>query len=148
MPGLFDPLPLRGVTLRNRIAVSPMCQYSCEHGSAEPTGTSWHLGSRAVGGAGLVFTEANAVQADGRISPQDLGLRDDAHIQKPLARIVRFIDAQGAVAGTQLAHAGRKASTYQPWTEAAAWPTRPVAGPTWSRRARSSSHQSTRCPGP
>jgi 2,4-dienoyl-CoA reductase-like NADH-dependent reductase (Old Yellow Enzyme family) len=113
MPGLFDSLTLRNVTLRNRIAVSPMCQYSCENGLAN----EWHfvhLASRAVGGAGLVFTEANAVLADGRISPQDLGIWDDAHIE-PLARIVRFIDAQGAVAGTQIAHAGRKASTYRPW---------------------------------
>jgi 2,4-dienoyl-CoA reductase-like NADH-dependent reductase (Old Yellow Enzyme family) len=113
MPALFDPLTLRSVTLPNRIAVSPMCQYSCENGVAN----DWHfvhLASRAVGGVGLVFTEANAVTADGRISPQDLGIWDDSHIE-PLARIVRFIDAQGAVAGTQLAHAGRKASTYRPW---------------------------------
>lgn len=113
MAGLFDPLPLRSVTLKNRIAVSPMCQYSSENGFAN----EWHfvhLGSRAVGGAALVFTEANAVLADGRISPQDLGIWDDAHIE-PLARIVRFIDGQGAVAGTQIAHAGRKASTYRPW---------------------------------
>ena len=113
MAGLFDPLPLRSVTLKNRIAVSPMCQYSSENGFAN----EWHfvhLSSRAVGGAALVFTEANAVLADGRISPQDLGIWDDAHIE-PLARIVRFIEAQGAVAGTQIAHAGRKASTYRPW---------------------------------
>jgi 2,4-dienoyl-CoA reductase-like NADH-dependent reductase (Old Yellow Enzyme family) len=111
--GLFDPLTIRGVTLRNRIFVSPMCQYSCEDGLA----TDWHLvhlGSRAVGGAGLVMAEATAVEARGRISPQDLGLWSDAHIE-PLARSVRFIHSQGAVAGIQLAHAGRKASTARPW---------------------------------
>jgi 2,4-dienoyl-CoA reductase-like NADH-dependent reductase (Old Yellow Enzyme family) len=110
---LFAPLPLRGVTLRNRIAVSPMCQYSSTDGLAD----DWHLvhlGSRAVGGAGLVITEAAAVTADGRISPQDLGLWTDAQIE-PLARITRFIRQHGAVAGIQLAHAGRKASTYRPW---------------------------------
>jgi 2,4-dienoyl-CoA reductase-like NADH-dependent reductase (Old Yellow Enzyme family) len=110
---LFTPYQLRGVTLRNRIAVSPMCQYTSEDGFAG----EWHyihLGSRAVGGAGLVLTEATAVEAVGRISPQDLGLWKDEHIE-PLARIVRFIHEQGAVAGTQLAHAGRKASTAQPW---------------------------------
>src|SRR5512142_1449505 len=111
---LLDPLRLRDVTLRNRIAVSPMCQYS-----AKPDGraTDWHLvhlGSRAVGGAGLVLAEATAVEARGRISPGDLGLWDDAQIE-PLARIVRFVEAQGAVAGVQLAHAGRKASCHAPW---------------------------------
>ena len=111
--GLFDPLTIRGITFRNRIVVSPMCQYSCEKGLAN----EWHfvhLGSRAVGGAGLVMAEATAVEARGRISPQDLGLWSDAHIE-PLARIVRFIHSQGAVAGIQLAHAGRKASTARPW---------------------------------
>jgi 2,4-dienoyl-CoA reductase-like NADH-dependent reductase (Old Yellow Enzyme family) len=111
--GLFDELKLRGVTLRNRIAVSPMCQYSSHDGLAN----DWHfvhLASRAVGGAGLVFTEATAVTAEGRISPQDMGLWNDAQVE-PLARIVRFIDAQGCVAGLQLAHAGRKASTFRPW---------------------------------
>jgi 2,4-dienoyl-CoA reductase-like NADH-dependent reductase (Old Yellow Enzyme family) len=110
---LFDPLKLRGVTLRNRIGVSPMCQYSCEDGRA----SDWHLvhlGSRAVGGAGLVFTEAAAVEARGRISPEDLGLWNDAQIE-PLARVTRFVRAAGAVAGIQLAHAGRKASTARPW---------------------------------
>ncbi|MFI5310558.1 MAG: NADH:flavin oxidoreductase/NADH oxidase [Gemmatimonadales bacterium] len=113
MPGLFDELTLRGVTLRNRIAVSPMCQYSSRDGLAN----DWHfvhLASRAVGGAGLVFTEATAVTAQGRISPQDMGLWNEAQVE-PLARIVRFIDAQGCVAGLQLAHAGRKASTLRPW---------------------------------
>ena len=110
---LFDPLVLRDVTLKNRIVVSPMCQYSSEDGFAG----EWHLvhlGSRAVGGAGLVFTEASAVTPEGRISPQDLGIWKDAHVEK-LAQIVRFIDAQGAVAGMQLAHSGRKGSTPQPW---------------------------------
>jgi 2,4-dienoyl-CoA reductase-like NADH-dependent reductase (Old Yellow Enzyme family) len=113
MSHLLEPLTFRGVTLRNRIAVSPMCQYSCTDGRA----TDWHfvhLGSRAVGGAGLIFTEAAAVVPEGRISPQDLGIWSDAHVE-PLARIVRFIAEQGGIAGIQLAHAGRKASTYRPW---------------------------------
>ncbi len=113
MTHLFSPLTLRGVTLRNRIAVSPMCEYSSEDGLAN----DWHLvhlGSRAVGGVGLVLTEAAAVTAQGRISPQDLGLYDDAQIE-PLRRITRFIQDQGAHAGIQLAHAGRKASTARPW---------------------------------
>lgn len=110
---LFDPLVLRDVTLRNRVAVSPMCQYSSEDGFAN----DWHmvqLGRFAVGGAGLVFTEANAVLPEGRISPSDLGIWSDGHVE-PLARIARFIKAQGAIPGTQLAHAGRKASTAAPW---------------------------------
>lgn len=113
MPHLFEPVAFRAVTFPNRIAVSPMCQYSSERGLA----TDWHvvhLGSRAVGGAGLVFTEATAVLPEGRISPQDLGIWGDEHIE-PLERIVRFIHEQGSVAGIQLAHAGRKASTYRPW---------------------------------
>jgi 2,4-dienoyl-CoA reductase-like NADH-dependent reductase (Old Yellow Enzyme family) len=111
--GLFDELAIRDVRLANRIAVSPMCQYSCEDGMA----TDWHLvhlGSRAVGGAALVIAEATAVLPEARISPQDLGIWSDAHIE-PLARITRFIHAQGSVAGIQLAHAGRKASTVRPW---------------------------------
>lgn len=110
---LFSPLQLRGVTFRNRIGVSPMCQYSCAGGFAN----DWHLvhlGSRAVGGAGLVMFEASAVAADGRISPQDLGIWSDAHIEG-LARCAKFIGEQGAVSGIQLAHAGRKASTAVPW---------------------------------
>ena len=110
---LFSPLTLRSITLPNRIMVSPMCQYSSVDGFA----TDWHLvhlGSRAVGGAGLVFTEAIAVEARGRISPSDLGIYRDEHIEG-LRRITDFIRAQGAVAGTQLAHAGRKASTHRPW---------------------------------
>ena len=113
MLNLFDPFTLRGVTFRNRVGVSPMCQYSSEDGFAR----DWHLvhlGSRAVGGAGLVFTEATAVTAGGRISPSDLGLWRDDHIPM-LARITTFIEQQGAVPGIQLAHAGRKASTTVPW---------------------------------
>lgn len=111
--GLFSPLRLRGIEFRNRIGVSPMCQYSSEDGFA----TDWHLthlGSRAVGGAGVVIAEATAVTADGRISPGDLGIWKDEHVEG-LARCARFIEAQGAVAGIQLAHAGRKASTPAPW---------------------------------
>ncbi len=110
---LFEPFTLREITLRNRLVVSPMCQYSSEDGFAN----DWHLvhlGSRAVGRAGLVFTEATAVVPEGRISPQDLGIWKDDHIEM-LARIVRFIESQGSVAGIQLAHAGFKASTAAPW---------------------------------
>jgi len=110
---LFSPLQLRGITLHNRIVVSPMCQYSSEDGFA----SDWHLvhlGSRAVGGAALVFTEAAAVLPEGRISPQDLGIWKDEQIEM-LARIFHFIAAQGAVPGMQLAHAWRKASTSAPW---------------------------------
>jgi 2,4-dienoyl-CoA reductase-like NADH-dependent reductase (Old Yellow Enzyme family) len=110
---LFEPLKLRGVTLRNRIGVSPMCQYSSVDGFAD----DWHLvhlGSRAVGGAALVMTEATAVDARGRISPQDLGLWKDDHIEA-LARVTRFVRARGAAPGIQLAHAGRKASVARPW---------------------------------
>ena len=110
---LFDPLQIRDVTLGSRIVVSPMCQYSSPDGFA----TDWHLvhlGSRAVGGAALVFTEASAVTPEGRISPWDLGIWKDEHIE-PLARITRFIRQQGAVPGIQLAHAGRKGSTKRPW---------------------------------
>ncbi len=110
---LFEPLVLRDVRIPNRLVISPMCQYSSEDGFAN----DWHLvhlGSRAVGHAGLVFTEATAVVPEGRISPQDLGIWKDEHIEM-LARIVRFIDGQGSVAGMQLAHAGFKASTLPPW---------------------------------
>jgi 2,4-dienoyl-CoA reductase-like NADH-dependent reductase (Old Yellow Enzyme family) len=113
MASLYDPLVLRGLSLKNRIVVSPMCQYSSEDGFAN----DWHLvhlGTRAVGGASLVFTEAAGVSREGRISPQDLGLYRDEHIDM-LARIVAFVQAQGARAGIQLAHAGRKASTARPW---------------------------------
>ena len=114
MPHLFDPFSIKDTTFTNRVFVSPMCEYSSTDGFAN----DWHfvhLGSRAVGGAGLVFTEATAVTPEGRISPEDLGIWKDDHIE-PLARIVRFIHEQGSIAGMQLAHAGRKASTYRPWS--------------------------------
>ena len=120
MPGLFDPLAIREVKFANRVFVSPMCEYS----SADGFATDWHLvhlGSRAVGGAGLVLTEATAVLPEGRISPQDLGIWSDDHI-KALSRIVTFIHEQGSVAGMQLAHAGRKASTHRPWEDEGAMP--------------------------
>jgi 2,4-dienoyl-CoA reductase-like NADH-dependent reductase (Old Yellow Enzyme family) len=113
MPSLFEPLSLRSVQFPNRVFVSPMCQYSSKDGFAN----DWHLvhlGTRAVGRAGLVLTEATAVTAEGRITPADLGIWQDAHIDF-LSRIVQFIDSQGSVPGMQLAHAGRKASTEVPW---------------------------------
>ncbi|MGY0558194.1 MULTISPECIES: NADH:flavin oxidoreductase/NADH oxidase [unclassified Lysobacter] len=113
MSRLFDPLTQREVTFRNRIMVSPMCQYSSRDGVPD----DWHLvhlGSRAVGGAASVIAEATAVSPEGRISPADTGLWNDAQAQA-WAPIVRFIDGQGAVPGVQLAHAGRKASTDAPW---------------------------------
>lgn len=112
-PRLFEPLTLRSLTLRNRIMVAPMCQYSCVDGYA----TDWHLvhlGSRAVGGAALVMTEAAAVEARGRISNHDAGIWEDGHI-KAWAGAARFIKSQGAVPAIQLAHAGRKASVHRPW---------------------------------
>ena len=112
MTHLFDPLVIRDITFANRVFVSPMCEYSSKDGFAN----DWHvvhLGSRAVGGAGFVLTEATAVLPEGRISPQDLGIWKDDHVEL-LARIVRFIHDQGSAAGMQLAHAGRKASTYAP----------------------------------
>ncbi|HVB34043.1 MAG TPA: NADH:flavin oxidoreductase/NADH oxidase [Patescibacteria group bacterium] len=112
MPHLFEPLKIRDFRFPNRIAVAPMCQYSCTDGLAN----DWHfvhLGTRAVGGAGLVIAEATAVTPEGRISPMDLGLWSERHVE-PLARAVRFIHEQGSFAGIQLAHAGRKASTYPP----------------------------------
>jgi 2,4-dienoyl-CoA reductase-like NADH-dependent reductase (Old Yellow Enzyme family) len=110
---LLSPLTIRGVAFRNRIVMSPMCQYSSEEGFAN----DWHLvhlGSRAAGGVALVVVEATAVTRNGRISPEDMGIWSDEHTQ-PLARIARFIRSQGAVAGIQLAHAGRKASCQPPW---------------------------------
>jgi 2,4-dienoyl-CoA reductase-like NADH-dependent reductase (Old Yellow Enzyme family) len=110
---LFSPLRLRQLTLRNRVGVSPMCEYSSDDGLAN----DWHLvhlGGFAVGGAGLVLTEATAVLPEGRISPQDLGIWKDAHVE-PLRRITDFVRGQGAAVGIQLAHAGRKASTARPW---------------------------------
>ena len=120
MAGLFDPLAIREVKFANRVFVSAMCEYSSVDGFAN----DWHLvhlGSRAVGGAGLVLTEATAVLPEGRISPQDLGIWSDDHI-KTLSRIVTFIHEQGSVAGLQLAHAGRKASTCRPWVGEGAVP--------------------------
>ena len=113
MSKLFSPMTLRGVEFRNRVFVSPMCQYSAEDGLP----TDWHfvhLGSRAVGGAGLVMVEATAVSPEGRISPGDTGIWSDAH-RDAFARVAGFVEAHGAVAGMQIAHAGRKASTEVPW---------------------------------
>ncbi len=131
MPHLFAPLTVKSVTLRNRIGVSPMCMYSSEDGLAN----DWHLvhlGARAAGGAALIIAEATAVAPEGRISPGDAGLWADRHIE-PLVRINRFVKAQGAVPGVQLAHAGRKASAARPWdggghlaNDAGGWP---VIGP-------------------
>jgi len=128
---LLSPLSIRGVTLRNRVVMSPMCQYSSDDGLAN----DWHLvhlGSRAAGGVGLVVVEATAVAPEGRISPKDMGIWGDRHVE-PLARIARFVHAQGAVAGIQLAHAGRKANCQPPWLggavippDAGGWP---VVGP-------------------
>jgi 2,4-dienoyl-CoA reductase-like NADH-dependent reductase (Old Yellow Enzyme family) len=120
MPNLFEPLPIRSLTLSNRIVVSPMCQYS----SVDGFSNDWHfvhLGSRAVGGAALVFTEATAVEPEGRISPQDVGIYDDDHVPG-LGRIVHFIHSQKTLAGIQLAHAGRKGSTRRPWEPPGAIP--------------------------
>jgi 2,4-dienoyl-CoA reductase-like NADH-dependent reductase (Old Yellow Enzyme family) len=113
VPHLFQPLTLRSVTLRNRIGVSPMCQYSATDGVAN----DWHfvhLGSRAVGGAGLVIVEATGVAPEGRITPGCMGLWNEKQIE-PLARIAQFVKSHGAVAGIQIAHAGRKASAALPW---------------------------------
>ncbi len=129
---MLSPLTIRGVTLRNRIVVSPMCQYCAHEGLAD----DWHLvhlGSRAVGGAGMVFVEATAVTRDGRISPGDMGIWTDDHVE-PLARIARFVERMGSVPAIQLAHAGRKASCDAPWSggeslktpEQGGWP---VVGP-------------------
>jgi len=113
MTKLFSPLRLRDIELKNRVVVSPMCEYSAVGGHPQP----WHLvhlGSRAVGGASLVFTEATAVEARGRISPEDAGIYLDSHVAS-WRPIVQFIRSQSAVAGMQLAHAGRKGSTSAPW---------------------------------
>jgi 2,4-dienoyl-CoA reductase-like NADH-dependent reductase (Old Yellow Enzyme family) len=129
---LLSPLTIRGVTFRNRIAMSPMCQYCAREGLAD----DWHLvhlGSRAVGGVALVVVEATAVTRDGRISPGDMGIWTDQHVE-PLARIAPFVASQGAVPGIQLAHAGRKASCDVPWQGGASLKTPeqggwPVVGP-------------------
>ncbi len=132
MPHLFETLKLADVELRNRIGISPMCQYCCTDGLAG----DWqlvHLGSRAVGGAALVITEAAAVEPNGRITPGDLGIWTDEQAAA-LARIVRFVHGQGAVAGIQLAHAGRKSSHTPPWEaalDAAAGRTLPVEEGGW-----------------
>jgi 2,4-dienoyl-CoA reductase-like NADH-dependent reductase (Old Yellow Enzyme family) len=127
-PHLFQPFTLKSVTLRNRIGVSPMCQYSSEDGVA----TDWHLmhlGSRAAGGAGVVIAEATAVAPEGRITPGCAGIWGEQHVE-PLARINRFLKRHGAVPGIQIAHAGRKASAARPWEggahlpdHAGGWPT-------------------------
>jgi 2,4-dienoyl-CoA reductase-like NADH-dependent reductase (Old Yellow Enzyme family) len=115
MPDLFTPLALREIKIPNRVMVSPMCQYSCE--DRDGIATEWHrvhLGSRAVGRAGIVMTEATAVEPRGRISPEDLGIWSDEHAEA-LAPIASFVSEQGSVPAIQLAHAGRKASTSRPW---------------------------------
>jgi len=113
MSKLFTPLIIKSVTLKNRLVISPMCQYTAVDGFAN----NWHLvhlGSRAVGGAALIIQEATAVSPEGRITPGDLGLYHEAHIEE-LQIITRFIHQQGSVAGLQLAHAGRKAGCALPW---------------------------------
>ncbi len=132
MADLLTPISLRSVTLRNRIVLSPMCQYSAKDGFPN----DWHLvhlGARTQGGAALILTEATAVSPEGRISPADLGLWKDEQIE-PFRRIARFVASQGAVIGMQLAHAGRKACTAAPWLgravvtpENGGW--RPIYGP-------------------
>jgi len=113
MTHLFEPLSIKSVTLRNRIGVSPMCMYSYTDGFS----SDWHLahlGARAVGGAGLIIAEATAVEARGRITPYDLGIWSDEQVEL-LARVTRFIKENGAVAGIQIAHAGRKSGSKRPW---------------------------------
>jgi 2,4-dienoyl-CoA reductase-like NADH-dependent reductase (Old Yellow Enzyme family) len=132
---LFAPMTLRGVTLRNRIWVAPMCQYSADLEDGMPS--DWHLvhlGAFAQGGAALVITEATAVSPEGRISPQDLGLWNDAQLVA-FSRITAFLHSQGAAAGIQLAHAGRKASSFRPW--AAERGTVPAESGGWSTVAPS-----------
>jgi 2,4-dienoyl-CoA reductase-like NADH-dependent reductase (Old Yellow Enzyme family) len=127
---LFSPLSIKSITLRNRIGVSPMCQYS----SADGLLTDWHLvhlGARAAGGAGLIIAEATAVSPEGRITPGDAGLWDVKHID-PLARVNKFIKEQGATPGIQLAHAGRKASAARPWEGAAHLPNHAGGWPTFA----------------
>jgi 2,4-dienoyl-CoA reductase-like NADH-dependent reductase (Old Yellow Enzyme family) len=128
LSALFQPLRLRDVEFRNRIGLSPMCMYSCEE--RDGLANEWHtlhLGARAAGGCGLVMTEATAVSAEGRISPQDLGLWSDAHAEA-LVPAVRAVTRQGAVAGVQLAHAGRKSGTFRPWSEVRGY----VPEPEWT----------------
>lgn len=133
MASLFTPLKIGNLTLKNRIAVSPMCEYSSEDGFAN----DWHLvhlGSRAVGGAALVMTEATAVSPEGRITPDDLGIWKDEHILM-LQRITAFITAQEAVPGIQLAHAGRKANHHSPWKGGHAMTAAEGAWQTWAPSA-------------
>lgn len=137
MPTLFDPLTIRGATMRNRIWVSPMCQYSVSLQDGVPH--DWHLvhlGSLATGGAGLVLTEATAVSPEGRISPEDTGIWNDEQ-RDAWARIVRFIGERGAVPGIQLAHAGRKASTWAPWGQDGKHGTVPASDGGWQSVAPS-----------
>jgi 2,4-dienoyl-CoA reductase-like NADH-dependent reductase (Old Yellow Enzyme family) len=127
MPHLFETLKIKDITLRNRIGLSPMCTYSYEDGFAN----DWllvHLGTRAAGGAGLIIAEATAVEARGRISAYDLGIWSDAHIV-PLERLTRVIKQNGAVAGIQIAHAGRKAGLKRPWDTG-----EPLANPPQARQ--------------
>ena len=127
MSHLFEPLTIKDITLRNRIGVSPMCMYSYSDGFSN----DWqviHLGARAVGGAGLIIAEATAVDPIGRITPYDVGIWSDEHID-PLSRITRAIKENGAVAGIQIAHAGRKAGSRRPWDSGK--PRHPDELPSW-----------------
>ena len=127
MPHLFEPLTIKDIILRNRIGVSPMCMYSYTDGFSN----DWqviHLGARAVGGAGLIIAEATAIDPIGRITPYDLGIWSDAHIE-PLTRVARTIKENGAVAGIQIAHAGRKAGSRRPWDSGK--PRHPDELPSW-----------------
>lgn len=142
MSKLFEPFNLRELTFRNRLWVSPMCQYSSEDGMP----TDWHLvhlGSRAAGGAGMVMVEATAVSPEGRISLGDSGIWSDAHAEA-FQRITRFIKEQGAVAAIQLAHAGRKGSTTRPWEGTGRWTSR-TAGGSHRGRARCLSTRNIPC---
>ena len=143
MTSLFDPITLRGLTVKNRIWVSPMCQYSVERRDGVPT--DWHfvhLGSRAVGGFGLIITEATAVTADGRISPEDTGLWNSDQVDA-WRRIVDFVHGQDAHIGVQLAHAGRKSSTFAPWLgKTPCRPTRADGRPSRRRRSPSATTRS------
>src|ERR1039457_4486738 len=143
MNKLFSPLKIRGVELKNRIAVSPMCQYSSINGLP----AEWHLvhlGSRAVGGAALVIQEATAVSPEGRISPDDAGIWNDLQMEA-YKRITDFIDSQNCIPGIQLAHAGRKGSTYSPWKGIGEVP---KAGGGWQTLSSSPIHFSDNYPNP
>lgn len=129
MSDLFSPFSLRGVTLKNRIGVSPMCMYSCRDDGVPTDWHMQHLASRSVGGAGLVITEASAVVPEGRITPADVGIWNDAQMEAH-TRIVVAVEATGSVAGIQIAHAGRKASRAEPWVHG-------PAKPSWSTMAPS-----------